>query len=98
MSTEILETSPLYQEWVRKATEEGLSKGMAQGMAQGEERGLREAVLIILRGRFGEPAADIVTAVDAASRETLSAILRNAATDSLAQIRERLGLSQNGQA
>jgi hypothetical protein len=93
MNREILEESPLYHWLMQKATEQG----MAQGMAQGEERGLREAVLIILRGRFGEPDADIVTAVDGASRETLSALLLNAATDTLAQVRGRLGLPQNEQ-
>ncbi len=93
MNREILEESPLYHWLMQKATEQG----MAQGMAQGEERGLREAVLIMLRGRFGEPTADVVQAIEAASRELLSAILLNTATDSLAQVRGRLGLSQDGQ-
>lgn len=88
MNREILEESPLYHLLVQQATEQGI----AQGMAQGEERGLREAALILLRGRFGEPAADVVAAVNSASRETLNAILLNAATDTLAQIRERLDL------
>ncbi len=89
MNREILEESPLYHWLMQKATE--------QGMAQGEERGLREAVLILLRGRFGEPTDDVVQATATASRETLNAILLNAATDTLAQVRGRLGLSHDGQ-
>ena len=89
MNREILEESPLYHLLVQQAT--------AQGMAQGEDRGPREGVLILLRGRFGEPAADVAAAVDSTSRETLDAILLNAATDTLAQVRERLRLALDGQ-
>ena len=93
VNTEILEESPLYHYLVKRATEQG----MAQGMAQGEERGLREGALTVLRGRFGDPAADIAQAISVASREILTAILLNAATDTLAQVRERLGLSSDEQ-
>ena len=86
MSTEILETSPLYQEWVRKATEEGLSKGMAQGMAQG----MQEAALSVLRGRFGAVPAALEAAIRAASTETLQPMLEHATDESLEQIAARL--------
>ena len=33
MSTEILDASPLYQEWIRSATEEGVQEGIEQGCA-----------------------------------------------------------------
>lgn len=85
VNTEILEESPLYHYLIEK------------GMAQGEERGLREGALTVLRGRFGDPAADIAQAISVASRETLTAILLNSATDTLAQVRERLGLSSDEQ-
>ena len=93
VNTEILEESPLYHYLVQKATEQG----MAQGMAQGEERGLREGVLTALSIRFGDPAAGIAQAISVADRETLRAILLNAATDTLAQVRERLGLPADEQ-
>jgi hypothetical protein len=89
MNTEILDESPLYHYLVQKATE--------QGMAQGEERGLREGALTVLRGRFGDPAADLAQAISVANRETLMALLLNAATDTLAQVRERLGLPSDEQ-
>ena len=96
MSTEILDESPLYHYLVQKAREqamaEGIEQGMAQGKTQGEEHTLRDAVLMVLRGRFGDPAADIAEAISVADRETLRAILLNTARDTLAQVRERLGL------
>ena len=93
MNTEILDESPLYHYLVQKAREQA----MAEGVTQGEERGLREAVLAMLRGRFGDPAADVAEAISAASRETLLAILLNATKDTLAQVRERLGLPADEQ-
>lgn len=83
MSTEILETSPLYQLWVSEATE----KGMAQGMAQG----LREAVLAVLGSRFGELAPDLVAAINSATVEQLRDLLAHVGTESLEHITRRLG-------
>jgi DNA uptake protein ComE-like DNA-binding protein len=79
MSTEILETSPLYQLWVSEATE----KGMAQG--------LREAVLAVLHSRFGEPAPEVVAAINGATVEQLRELLNYVGTESLEQITQRLG-------
>src|SRR5579883_1874254 len=42
MSTEILETSPLYQEWVARGKAEGLAEGLAEGKAEGLAEGLAE--------------------------------------------------------
>jgi hypothetical protein len=97
MSTEILDESPLYHYLVQKAREQAMAEGVTQGVTQGEERGLREGVLAVLRGRFGDPATDVAEAISTASRETLLAILLNATTDTLAQVRERLGLSADEQ-
>jgi hypothetical protein len=80
MSTEILDESPLYHYLVQKAREQAMAEGMAQ------------SVLALLRGRFGDPPADVAEAISTASRETLLAILHNATSDTLAQVRERLGL------
>ncbi|HLJ80475.1 MAG TPA: hypothetical protein VKT52_03240 [Ktedonobacterales bacterium] len=79
MSTEILETSPLYQEWVQKAHEEGKAEG------------LREAVLAVLRSRFGELAPSLVDAINSAVLAQLQDVLAHATTDSLEQITARLG-------
>lgn len=84
MSTEILETSPLYQEWVRKATAEGMAQGMAQGM--------REAALAVLRGRFGALPDALEAAIRLASPETLQPMLEHAASETLEQIASHLGV------
>lgn len=67
MNTEILETSPLYREWVAEATAKGLQQGLEQGLQQGLERSLaheRAMLLALWRTRFGEPAADEVAAIE----------------------------------
>lgn len=108
MSTEIIGTSPLYQYWVREATEESLAKGLAEGLekglmkgleegkaegeAKGKAEGLREAVLAMLRGRFGELAPDLSQALAAAGVEALEGLLPHLATESLDAIRTRLGV------
>ncbi len=85
MSTEILEQSPLYQEWTRKAKEEGRQEGVEEGM--------RQSVLGVLRGRFGELSPDLVAALSAAHQSTLETLLPDLATISLEELRSRLGLS-----
>jgi predicted transposase YdaD len=100
VSTEILESSPLYQYWLRQVEERGLQRGLEQGEArglqrgleQGEEAGLREAALTALRGRFPNLPPEIAQAIATASREALMALLANVAADSLEQVRARLGI------
>lgn len=82
MSTKILETSPLYQEWVGRAREEG--------KAEGEAEGLREAIVAVLHSRFGEPAPALVTAINGATLEQLRGILSYVGMESLEQITQRL--------
>src|SRR5579859_802035 len=103
MSTDILETSPLYQEWVGKAREEGKAQGIEQGREQGIEQGreqgreqgkaegMREAVLVVLRNRFGELAPSLVHAISSAALAQLQDVLAHVATESLEQITARLG-------
>lgn len=95
MSTEILETSPLYQEWVQKAHDEGKAEGKAEskaeGIEQGKAEGLREAVLTVVRNRFGEPPSSLVAAINAATSAQLTDMLAHAVMDSLEQMVVWLG-------
>ncbi len=84
MSTEIIEKSAFYQE--------ALAKGIEQGIEQGKAAGLRDAILVILRARFGEPASDLTQALGAAHSEALEDVLRHALDETLDQVRVRLGL------
>ena len=98
MSTELLEQSPLYQEWVAKAQAEGMVKGRAEGEvkgraegeAQGEAHGLRESVQAVLESRFQTLDAELLAAIAEADTETLRGALRHVALDSLDEARERL--------
>jgi len=100
VTREIIETSPLYQEWVRDATEQGLrqgreegrEEGREQGREQGREEGTRNALLTILRGRFPDLPPDVERALAATSPGALDALLPYAGLETLDQIRARLGL------
>ena len=79
MSTEIIGTSSLYQEWVRKANEEGMAQGM------------RESLLLALRSRFGELPPEIEQRIAAAEVERLRDALAHVGTETLEQLAARLG-------
>ena len=80
MSTEIIETSSVYQELVRRTREETA------------QQTLREAVLSVLGARFGNLPEDMVQALGGADADALCAFLPHAGTDTLEQLRTRLGL------
>ena len=84
MNTSIVEESPLYQEWVQQAK--------AIGVAEGKVEGMRTLVRRALEGRFGTLEADLLAAITTASPEALDAVVTHIATDSLSEIRARLGL------
>ncbi len=94
MSTELLEESPLYREWIAQAEAKGEAKGKvegeARGKADGELSGLRRSVRIILAKRFGPLDETLLAAIDAAQAADLEAVLAQAITDTLDQIRARL--------
>jgi hypothetical protein len=48
MSKDLVEESPLYQQWMR----------------EGREEGMRATALALWRARFGEPAADVVAVIE----------------------------------
>jgi hypothetical protein len=85
VSNEILESSPLYQQWMREWREKGIQEGI--------QVALRESILVLLQQRFGELPPELVGALSAADRGTLEALLPNLLTISLDELRARLGLS-----
>ena len=84
VSTEILETSPLYQEWIRKATQQGLEQGL--------DRGRREAVVEVLLARLGALPPEVLQTIAAADTETITQLLIHAGSDTTVELRARLGL------
>jgi hypothetical protein len=89
LSTEILEQSPLYQEWIRDAKEQGRQEGRQEGVAEG----LRQAALTMLRGRFGELSPEVVAALSAADQGALDALLPQLGTITMDELQARLGLA-----
>ncbi len=84
MSTDILDQSPLYREWIETAEARGEEKGNMEGM--------RDAVRLMLASRFGPLASDLAAAIDSADNATLSVVITHLATDPITEIRVRLGL------
>ncbi|HEX8035228.1 MAG TPA: hypothetical protein VF510_15345 [Ktedonobacterales bacterium] len=87
MSTEIIEKSAFYQEALAK----GVQRGLEQGKAEGKAEGIYDAALVTLRGRFGELPPDLLAALSQASADTILDVLAHAGTETLNQLRARLG-------
>lgn len=81
MSTEILDESPLYREWVETAE------------AKGKLIGMRNTVRGVLEGRFATLPDDVIATLQAADETTLNIIIMHITTDTLEQVRARLGLA-----
>ncbi|HUY75373.1 MAG TPA: hypothetical protein VMV29_01285 [Ktedonobacterales bacterium] len=96
VSYDLLESSPLYQqwkeEWIEKNRGQWEQKAYVEGEARGEARGLRRAVTLALRGRFGEPDADLAQAIATADEAMLDDVILHSGSDSLEEIRVRFGL------
>lgn len=88
MSTEILDQSPLYHQLV----DEAVARSWAEGRTEGEAKGVREAALAALRGRWGELSPDVAAAVEAVSAGVLLDVVAHIATDTREQMQARLGL------
>lgn len=71
------------------AWEEGLEKGRAEGRAEA----LRDVARTTLRNRYGELSEDISAAINAASEAVLFEIITHIPTETIAEVRTRLGLT-----
>ena len=67
-----------------------VEEGELRGRAEGEARGLREAIQLVLEGRFGALDTSIIQALELKSGDELKEIRRHAGTDTLEEARQRL--------
>ena len=92
----MLDQFVLESEWyniiLERGTKDGLEKGMAQGIEQGIARGEQRLAQRALERRHGALAPDIIAALEHAEEATLEDLVVNGATDTIEQVRERLGL------
>jgi predicted transposase YdaD len=88
-------------EWLRaegraegeaKGRAEGEAKGKAEGEAKGKAEGMRQMARVALEGRFAPLTADVLAALQTADEATLRDVVAHVASDSLEQMRARLGL------
>ena len=68
------------EEWIEEGKQRGKAEGRAEGKAEGMAQGRAEAVLRILRGRFGEPDARLAERIRSADLDVLDAMLDLALT------------------
>ena len=84
MSTEILQEFPLFRSMMAQAE--------AKGEARGEALGMRAAITRVLEGRFTSLSQEMVEAINTADTAALNDLALHAGTDTLEQLRARLGL------
>jgi len=72
---------------------QGKEEGRVQGKEEGRVEGERKLAQVALEGRFGPLTTDLVTALQTADEATLLAVVAHVSSDTLEQIRGRLGLS-----
>lgn len=92
MSNDLLESSPLYQVWMQEWLEKNRGKWEEEGREEGREEGMRESALLMLRSRFGALPPEVEQAINRADRSTLAAFTPFAVSESLEQLRVRLGV------
>jgi hypothetical protein len=96
MNTEIIEQSPLFQMLTQKVVDqakiEGKVEGKAEGKAEGLKTGVHDAVLAVLASRFGQLDGDVLNAIDQADEPRLHELVNHVGVDTIAQIRQLLGL------
>lgn len=86
--TFIRENPLLHDVWEKVAAE-----GEARGEARGEAKGMHTMLRQVLEGRLGPLSQDVLEAIDSLGVAQLSAIAPHAGTDSLEELRARLGLN-----
>jgi len=91
VSYELIRESSVYRDLSAADIARGKAEGIEQGKAEGQSETAREAALLALRGRFGTLPEEIERAVASAPVEALFEVLAHVATDSLEQVRARLG-------
>lgn len=84
MSTDLFRESPLFQELMKEALDEERLQNS------------RELAQLALEGRFQTLSADILQALGTADEATLKAIVAHVSSDTLEQVRARLGLGPHG--
>jgi hypothetical protein len=85
-----LRSNPMIDELLRESSLAELF--IEEGIEEGERRMARRMAQAALEGRFGKLSAELVAAIAAADEATLLDIVAHAATETLEQVRARLGL------
>jgi len=89
-----LRRHPMIEELLRESSvaQELLDEGRAEGEARGKADGERQMAQLALEGMHGPLGEDALAALHAADEPTLRALVSNIETDTIEQVRQRLGL------
>lgn len=96
---DVLRRNPMIDELLNESVvtraffEKGLAEGEAKGIAEGEREMAVRMAQQALEGRFSALSDDMIVAIRQASIETLQAVVAHVATESLEELRARLGLA-----
>jgi hypothetical protein len=100
MSIDLFKDSPLYQSLMKEAVEEAVKEAVKEAVEETATetriQTSRELAQAALEGRFHTLSADILQALSAADEATLKAIITHVSSDTLEQVRSRLGLGPQG--
>ncbi len=80
---------PMINEWLRESSV--AEEFIEQGREEGRNQEARRMARLVLQGRFTTLDADLVAAIERADAATLEQALLHAATETLEQLRSRLG-------
>jgi predicted transposase YdaD len=72
---------------------QGRAKGQAEGRAEGRAEGMCRMAQVALEGRFGSLGEDVQIALRNADESTLSVLVAHFSTETIEQVRARLGLN-----
>jgi len=89
----VLDTYITQSEWYQEILQRGEERGEQRGEQRGELRGAQRMAQRALEGRFGTVPQDVLDALAQADEATLEAIVLHITTDTIEQVRARLGLA-----
>ncbi len=90
-----LKEIPMLDELLRESSfyDVVYEEGFVEGEARGETRGVLDGLRVVLESRFGALPEDVSAALAALEQPALMELLQHVATDTLEQVRARLGLA-----
>jgi predicted transposase YdaD len=92
MIEDLFRESGLAEVLIEEGKQEGRQEGRQEGEEKGKQEGARLMAQVALEGQFGPLGEELAAAVQRADVPTLQDMVAHLPTESLEQVRARLGL------